>query len=154
MIRRGRGGRTGGFVLCVGLDCPLACFDSDALERRLCSTWLLRHPVITPAIHHGPLSPPLPNYYLITALFAPQLPSPSNDAMAFTDSPNARSKSITSADLETYGVCALFFPQLGIHLSPDPQPRLQQPPHILLRGIGGQRKQAYHGRCTFIRSRL
>ncbi len=28
--------------------------------------------------------------------------------MSFSDSPNARSKSITAADLETYGVCFIF----------------------------------------------
>src|SRR5882762_6717363 len=48
-MRRREARDTGGLVLCVCLYSTFPCFNSDALERRLCSG-LLRHPQVSKTI--------------------------------------------------------------------------------------------------------
>jgi hypothetical protein len=55
----------------------------------------------------------------------------------FSDSPNARSKSITAADLDTYGVRLVLLCRVDVPLIPalDPQSSFHKPPHISRRAL-------------------
>ena len=118
-----KAGHTCWFVLSLSLDGALSCLDSDPLQRRLWDRLLLRHALgirqearnAAPAnstsadnqtaanadARHRPLSAYLPtNSQLLH----------SSSMSRFQDSPDARSKSITTADLDTHGVSRFSSP--------------------------------------------
>lgn len=75
----------------------------------------------------------------------------------FSDSPNARSKSITTADLDTFGVqCSfrLYRCSYSFVHAPDSESPFYKPPFVSSRSLIREGEQTYNGGCSFLHNRF